>query len=49
MTSISRRRRFASVMRLGSQGHREVVSMRWGFAGKNDAAPTWPKHMHVRC
>lgn len=26
-----------------------MVSMRWGFAGKDDAAPTRPKHMHARC
>ena len=41
--------RFASVVRLGAHGDREIVSMRWGFAGKDDTAPTRPTHMHARC
>ena len=41
--------RFATVMQLGVHGERQMLSMRWGFAGKDDAAPTRPKHMHVRC
>lgn len=40
--------RFANVMRLNSAGQRELVSMRWGFAGMDDANPSRPKHMHVR-
>lgn len=46
---ISTPMRFANIMRLGGEGAREMVSMRWGFAGKDDAAPTRPKHMHARC
>ncbi len=30
-------------------GERELVSMRWSFAGKDDATPARPKHMHARC
>ncbi|WP_334145815.1 SOS response-associated peptidase [Hyphomicrobium sp.] len=41
--------RFASIMRLNALGQREMVSMRWGFAGKGDATPGRPKHMHARC
>lgn len=40
--------RFASIMRLSAQGEREMVTMRWGFAGKDDTAPVRPKHMHAR-
>jgi putative SOS response-associated peptidase YedK len=40
--------RLASIMRLDSVGKRELVSMRWGFAGKGDANPSRPKHMHAR-
>ena len=40
--------RFANVMRLNAAGERELVSMRWGFAGKGDANPSRPKHMHAR-
>lgn len=40
--------RFASIMRLNSAGVRELVPMRWGFAGKDDANPSRPKHMHAR-
>jgi len=40
--------RFANIMRLNAAGQREMVSMRWGFAGKDDAAPSRPKHMHAR-
>ncbi len=40
--------RFANIVRLNEQGEREVVSMRWGFAGKGEANPIRPKHMHAR-
>jgi putative SOS response-associated peptidase YedK len=40
--------RFAKIMRLNARGERELVSMRWGFAGKGDATPSRPKHMHAR-
>lgn len=40
--------RFAQVMRLDDDGQRELVSMRWGFAGRNDPDPGRPKHMHAR-
>src|SRR5262245_1655066 len=40
--------RFAKIMRLSVNGKRELVSMRWGFAGKGDASPSRPKHMHAR-
>lgn len=46
---VSTPMRFANIMRLNAAGDREVVSMRWGFAGKHDAAPLRPKHMHARC
>lgn len=46
---VSTPMRFADILRLNASGDREVVSMRWGFAGKNDAAPLRPKHMHARC
>lgn len=39
---------FASILRLGQNGERELASMRWGFAGKDDADPSRPKHMHAR-
>lgn len=35
-------------MRLGATGERELVSVRWGLAGKDDTAPTHLKHMHAR-
>ena len=38
----------ARIMRLGGDGRRELVEMRWGFAGKDDASPVRPKHMHAR-
>ena len=41
--------RFANIMRLNASGERELVSMRWSFAGKDDATPARPKHMHARC
>jgi putative SOS response-associated peptidase YedK len=40
--------RFAQVMRLDAEGRRELVSMRWGFAGRTDPNPGRPKHMHAR-
>ncbi|MGO4682355.1 SOS response-associated peptidase family protein [Hyphomicrobium sp. 2TAF46] len=45
---ISTPMRFANIIRLNESGEREVVSMRWGFAGKGDANPSRPKHMHAR-
>jgi putative SOS response-associated peptidase YedK len=45
---VSTPMRFANIMRLKANGEREMVSMRWGFAGKDDTAPTRPKHMHAR-
>ena len=41
--------RFANIIRLNAAGEREVVSMRWGFAGKGDLNPSRPRHMHARC
>jgi putative SOS response-associated peptidase YedK len=46
---VSTPMRFANIMRLSADGEREMVSMRWGFAGKDDAGPARPKHMHARC
>ena len=40
--------RFASVLRLGEGGAREVVAMRWGFSDQRAANPARPKHMHAR-
>ena len=40
--------RMANIMRLSATGAREMVSMRWGFAGHDDPNPSRPKHMHVR-
>ena len=40
--------RTAAILRLGPDGGREVMPMRWGFAGKDDATPSRPKHMHAR-
>ena len=45
---VSTPMRQANVMRLNGDGERELVSMRWGFAGRDDAATVRPKHMHVR-
>lgn len=45
---VSTPMRFANIMRLNAAGQREMVSMRWGFAGKSDASPSRPKHMHAR-
>lgn len=38
----------ANIMRLRADGERELVAMRWGFAGKDDSTPARPKHMHAR-
>ena len=46
---VSTPMRLANVIRLNEAGEREVVAMRWGFAGKGDANPSRPKHMHARC
>lgn len=40
--------RFANIIRLNAAGAREMVPMRWGFAGKDDPNPSRPKHMHAR-
>ena len=45
---ISTPMRMAKIMRLGGNGARELVEMRWGFAGRDDTVPTRPKHMHAR-
>lgn len=45
---VSTPMRFANIMRLHKAGNRELVSMRWGFAGKGDVTPSRPKHMHAR-
>ncbi len=45
---VSTPMRFANIIRLNDAGEREVVSMRWGFAGKGDKNPSRPKHMHAR-
>jgi len=45
---VSTPMRFANIIRLNEAGEREVVSMRWGFAGKGDKSPSRPKHMHAR-
>src|SRR6188768_1172716 len=45
---ISTPMRFANIIRLNDAGEREVVPMRWGFAGKGDWNPARPKHMHAR-
>jgi putative SOS response-associated peptidase YedK len=39
---------FASILRLGAAGAREVVPMRWGFADRRAPNPARPKHMHAR-
>lgn len=38
----------AKIIRLNADGERELVSMRWGFAGKDEINPARPKHMHAR-
>jgi putative SOS response-associated peptidase YedK len=45
---ISTPMRLAKIMRLNALGERELVEMRWGFAGKDDLVPSRPKHMHAR-
>lgn len=45
---VSTPMRFANIIRLNETGEREVVPMRWGFAGKGDGTPSRPKHMHAR-
>jgi len=45
---VSTPMRFANILRLNAAGDREVVAMRWGFAGKGDITPSRPKHMHAR-
>ena len=45
---VSTPMRFASILRLNAAGDREMVQMRWGFAGKDDLNPSRPKHMHAR-
>jgi putative SOS response-associated peptidase YedK len=45
---VSTPMRFANIMRGNANGEREMVQMRWGFAGCDAANPSQPKHMHVR-
>jgi len=45
---VSTPMRMARIMRLDAQGQRELVPMRWGFAGVDDRNPSRPKHMHAR-
>jgi putative SOS response-associated peptidase YedK len=45
---VSTPMRMANIMRLNAAGEREMVQMRWGFAGHDDPNPSRPKHMHVR-
>lgn len=45
--SVSTPMRLAKVIRLGEDGSREVVPMRWGFS-KPENASFKPDHMHVR-
>lgn len=45
---VSTPMRMARIMRLNAAGERELVEMRWGFAGKDDTNPGRPKHMHAR-
>jgi putative SOS response-associated peptidase YedK len=45
---VSTPMRMANIMRLNAAGEREMVHMRWGFAGHDDPNPSRPKHMHVR-
>ena len=45
---VSTPMRTANIVRLGEAGEREMVSMRWGFAGHDDPNPSRPKHMHAR-
>ncbi|MDZ4776924.1 MAG: SOS response-associated peptidase family protein [Alphaproteobacteria bacterium] len=45
---VSTPMRFANILRLDSQGAREVVPMRWGFPDRAASNPARPKHMHAR-
>ncbi len=45
---VSTPMRMARIMRLDAAGERELVEMRWGFAGKDDTNTARPKHMHAR-
>lgn len=45
---VSTPMRTARIMRLDAEGRRELVTMRWGFAGMDDRNPSRPKHMHAR-
>lgn len=45
---VSTPMRPAKIMRLNADGARELVEMRWGYAGRDDTAPTRPRHMHAR-
>lgn len=45
---VSMPMRFANIMRIDALGQRELVPMRWGFAGKNDETPSRPRHIHAR-
>lgn len=41
--------RQAFIVRLNTEGRRESIAMRWGFADRRAANPSRPKHMHARC
>jgi putative SOS response-associated peptidase YedK len=45
---VSTPMRTANIMRLNAAGEREMIPMRWGFAGRDDPNPSRPKHLHVR-
>ena len=45
--TVSTPMRFAKVIRLGEDGQREVVPMRWGFS-KSENTSFKPDHMHAR-
>jgi putative SOS response-associated peptidase YedK len=45
---VSTPMRPAYIIHLDTEGRRVMTAMRWGFAGKDDANPSRPKHMHVR-
>lgn len=45
---VSTPMRTAQIIQLNAAGERELVEMRWGFAGKDDVNPARPRHMHAR-
>ncbi|NJO23499.1 MAG: hypothetical protein HC868_11875 [Sphingomonadales bacterium] len=44
---VSTPMRFAKIMRLNAARQRELVEVRWGFAGKDDNSPARPRHRHA--